>query len=47
MHKGITVKVLLYSSTTEIFMNRKITARNKFKLQKLERLVVVSQMATY
>jgi len=32
MHKGITVKVLLDSSTTGIFMDRKMAARNGFKL---------------
>ena len=37
MHKGITVKVLLDSSTTGMFMDRKMAARNGFKLQKLER----------
>ena len=41
MHKGITVKVLLDSSTTGMFMDRKMAARNGFKLQKLERPVVV------
>jgi len=41
MHEGITVKALLDSDTTEIFMDRKIAARNRFKLQKLERPVVV------
>ena len=32
-HKGITVKVLLDSSTTEMFMDRKVAARHGFKLQ--------------
>jgi len=41
MHEGITVKVLLDSSTTEMFMDKKMAARNRFKLQKLERPVVV------
>ena len=41
IHKGITVKVLLDSGITEMFMNRKIAARNEFKLQKLKRLAVV------
>jgi len=44
MHEGITVKVLLDSSTTEMFMDRKMAARNGFKLQKLERPVVVRNM---
>ena len=41
IHKGITVKVLLDNGITGMFINRKIAARNEFKLQKLERLVVV------
>jgi len=40
-HKGITVKALLDSGMTEMFMDRKMVARNRFKLQKLERLVIV------
>jgi len=40
-HKGITVKALLDSGTTGMFMNRKMVARNGFKLQKLERPIVV------
>jgi len=44
MHEGITVKALLNSSTMEIFIDRKIAARNRFKLQKLERSVVVRNM---
>ena len=40
-HEGITVKVLLDSGATGMFMDRKMTARNRFKLQKLERLGVV------
>ena len=41
IHKGIIVKVLLDNGITGMFINRKIAARNEFKLQKLERLVVV------
>jgi len=41
MHKGITVKVLLNSGTTGMFMDQKIVARHGFRLQKLERLIVV------
>jgi len=40
-HKGITVKVLLDSGTTEMFMDQKIAVRHRFRLQKLKRLVVV------
>jgi len=32
IHKGITVKALLDSSTTGMFMDRKIAARHKFRL---------------
>jgi len=41
MHKGIIVKALLDSSMTEMFMDRKIAARHGFRLQKLERPVIV------
>ena len=41
MHKGITVKALLNSGATEMFMNKRMTARHRFKLQKLERPIVV------
>jgi len=41
MHKGVTVRVLLDSGTTEMFMDRKIAARHEFRLQKLERLIAV------
>jgi len=40
-YKGITVKVLLDSSATGIFMDWKMIARYGFRLQKLERLIVV------
>jgi len=32
MHEGITVKALLDSSATRMFMNKKIAARHGFKL---------------
>jgi len=41
IHEGITVKVLLDSGTTEMFMDRKMAARHGFKLQKLDRPVAV------
>ena len=40
-HKGVTIKVLLDSSATGMFMNRKMAARHGFKLQKLERPIAV------
>jgi len=41
MHEGIMIKALLDSGTTGMFMNRQMTARHGFKLQKLERLLVI------
>ena len=41
IHKGITIKALLDSSTTRMFIDRKIAARHGFKLQKLERPIAV------
>ena len=41
IYKGITVKAFLNSSTTGIFMDKKIAARYEFRLQKLEKLVTV------
>jgi len=41
IHKGITIKALLDSSTTGMFIDRKIAARHGFKLQKLERPIAV------
>jgi len=40
-HEGITVKILLDSGATGIFMDRRIAARHGFRLQKLERPIVV------
>ena len=41
IHESMTVKMLLDSSTTGMFMDRKMAARNGFKLQKLKKPVVV------
>jgi len=41
MHKDVTVKALLDSSATGMFMDKRIAARHGFKLQKLERLIMV------
>ena len=41
IHKGVTVKVLLDSSITGMFMDRKIAAKYGFRLQKLDRPVMV------
>jgi len=40
-HEGITVKALLDSSVTGMFMDKKMAAKHGFRLQKLERPVVV------
>jgi len=41
MHKGITVKALLDSGTTRMFIDRKIAEKHGFKIKKLERLLIV------
>jgi len=41
IHEGITVKALLDSGATGMFMDKKIAVRHGFRLQKLERLVMV------
>jgi len=41
MYEGITVKALLDSGMTEIFIDKKMAAKHGFRLQKLERPVVV------
>ena len=40
-HEGIIVKALLDSGATEMFMDKKITAKHRFRLQKLEKPVMV------
>jgi len=40
-HEGVTVKALLDSSATGIFMDKRIAVKHGFKLQKLERLIMV------
>jgi len=43
-HKGITIKVLLDSSTMGMFIDRKTAAKHGFRLQKLERPVKVKNI---
>jgi len=43
-HKGVTIKVLLDSGVTEIFIDRKTAAKHGFRLQKLERPVRVKNV---
>ena len=40
-YEGITIKVLLDSSAIGMFMDKRIAARHGFKLQKLERPIIV------
>ena len=40
-HEGVTVKVLLDSDAIGMFMDKRIVARHGFKLQKLERPIMV------
>ena len=40
-HEGITIKALLDSGMTGMFMDKKMAAKHRFKLQKLERPVAV------
>jgi len=41
MHKGVIVTMLLNSGIIGIFMDKKMTAKHGFKLQKLDRPVMV------
>jgi len=43
-HKGITIKALLDSGATGMFMDRKMAAKHGFRLQKLERPVRVKNI---
>ena len=40
-YEDITVKALLDSGATGMFMDKRMVARHGFKLQKLERLIIV------
>jgi len=41
IHKSVIVRALLDSSMTGMFINRKMAAKHGFRLQKLDRLVMV------
>jgi len=41
MHKGVTVKALLDSGATGMFIDKRMAAKYGFKLQKLERPIMV------
>jgi len=44
MYKSVTIKALLDSGTTGMFMDKRMVARHGFKLQKLDRLIMVRNM---
>jgi len=44
MYEGIMVKALLDSGITEMFMDKRTAAKHGFKLQKLERPIVVKNV---
>jgi len=44
MHKGVMIKALLDSGATGMFMDRQTAARHRFKLQKLERPLMVKNV---
>jgi len=41
MHESIIVKALLDSGTTGMFMDKRMVAKHRFRLQKLERLIAI------
>jgi len=41
MYEGITIKALLDSGATWMFMDKRMAAKHRFKLKKLERLIMV------
>ena len=43
-HEGVTVKVLLDSGTTGIFMDREMAKKHSFKMTKLERTLEVKNV---
>ena len=40
-YKGVIVKVLLDNSATRMFIDKRAVAKHRFRLQKLERLIIV------
>jgi len=44
MHEGVTIKALLDSGATGMFMDKRMAAGHGFKLQKLERPIIVRNM---
>jgi len=41
MHEGVIVKALLDNGVTGIFMDKRMAAKHRFRLQKLERPIMV------
>ena len=41
IYEGVTIKALLDSSTTRMFMDKRMAAKHGFKLQKLKRPIMV------
>ena len=44
IYKSVIVRALLDSSMTGMFINRKMAAKHRFRLQKLDRLVMVKNV---
>jgi len=44
MHEGVMIKALLDSGATGMFMDKQTAARHRFKLQKLERPLMVKNV---
>jgi len=44
MYKGVTIKALLNSGATGMFMNRRMAERHSFKMRKLERPLKVKNV---
>ena len=43
-HEGVTVKALLDSGVTELFMSKEYAQRRDFKLMKLEKPIIVKNV---
>jgi len=43
-HKGVTVKALLDSGATGMFMDRKFTEKHEFRMEKLEKPLIVTNV---
>jgi len=44
MHEGVLIKALLDSGATGMFIDRQMATRHRFKLQKLERPLMVKNV---